>query len=227
MALLAAAFLTPAVVLAHCDGMDGPVVKAAQKALAEGNVNLVLVWVQPGDEGAIKTAFPKTLAVRKLSPEARELADMYFFETLVRIHRAGEGAPIHGLKPAGRDLGPVIPAADKAIADGKVEPLLKLLPAAAHDGIRKHFKEVLAKKHYKEDDVQAGRAYVEAYVTFMHAAEGIHEGGHGDAADHHHQDGEASGHHDTERAPELAPLSESLIRSAGLRSPRRLQGGSS
>ena len=95
MALLAVAFLTPAVVLAHCDGMDGPVVKAAQKALAEGNVNLVLVWVQPGDEGAIKTAFPKTLAVRKLSPEARELADMYFFETLVRIHRAGEGAALY------------------------------------------------------------------------------------------------------------------------------------
>ena len=139
MALLAAAFLTPTAVLAHCDGMDGPVVKAAQRALAEGNVNLVLIWVQPGDEGAIKTAFQKTLAVRKLSPEARELADMYFFETLVRIHRAGEGAPYTGLKPAGRDLGPIIPAADKAIAEGKVEPLLKLLPAAAHAGIRKHF----------------------------------------------------------------------------------------
>ena len=205
MALLAVAFLTPTTVLAHCDGMDGPVVKAAQKALAEGNVNLVLVWVQPADEGAIKTAFQKTLAVRKLSPEARELADMYFFETLVRIHRAGEGAPYTGLKPAGRDLGPVIPAADKAIAEGKVEPLLKLLPAAAHAGIRKHFTDVLAKKHYKEDDVQAGRAYVEAYVTFMHAAEGVHEGGHGDAADHHHKGGETAGHHDTESHQQQPP----------------------
>lgn len=158
MAMLATTFLAPAVVLAHCDGMDGPVVKAAQKALAEGKVNLVLIWVQPGDEGAIKTGFQKTLAVRELSPEARELADMYFFETLVRIHRAGEGAPYTGLKPTGRDLGPIIPAADKAIAEGKIEPLLKLLPAAAHAGIRKHFTDVLAKKHYKEDDVQTGRA---------------------------------------------------------------------
>jgi hypothetical protein len=185
IAVLAAALLAPAAALAHCDGMDGPVVKAAQKALAEGNVNLVLIWVQPDDEAAIKTAFLKTLAVRKLSPEAKELADMYFFETLVRIHRAGEGAPYTGLKPAGRNLGPIIPAADKAIADGKVEPLLKLLPAAAHAGVRKHFKEMLAKKNFKVDDVPAGRAYVEAYVTFMHAAEGIHEGDHGDAADHH------------------------------------------
>ncbi len=198
MALLADAFLTPTVVLAHCDGMDGPVVKAAQRALAEGSVNLVLIWVQPGDEGAIKTAFQKTLAVRKLSPEARELADMYFFETLVRIHRTGEGAPYTGLKPVGRDLGPVIPAADKAIAEGKVESLLKLLPVAAHAGIRKHFADVLAKKHYKEDDVQAGRAYVEAYVTFMHAAEGVREDGHEDAVDHHHKGGESPRHHDTE-----------------------------
>ena len=185
MALLATAFLAPAVVLAHCDGMDGPVVKAAQKALAEGKVNLVLIWVQPGDEGTIKTAFRKTLAVRKLSPDARELADMYFFETLVRIHRAGEGVAYTGLKAAGRDLGPIIPAADKAIANEKIEPLLKLLPAAAHTGIRKHFKEVLARKSFKVDDVPVGRAYVEAYVSFMHAAEGVHEGGHGDA-DHHH-----------------------------------------
>lgn len=193
-ALLGAALSTPAAALAHCDGMDGPVVKAAQKALAEGNVNFVLIWVQPGDEGTIKTAFRKTLAVRKLSSEARELADMYFFETLVRIHRASEGEPYTGLKAAGRDLGPVIPAADQAIADEKIEPLLKLLPAAAHAGIRKHFENALARKRFRVDDVQAGRAYVQAYVSLMHAAEGAGEGGHGDAADHHHH-GESSGQH--------------------------------
>lgn len=192
--LLAAMPLAPAAALAHCDGMDGPVVKAAQKALAEGNVNRVLIWVQPDDETAIKTAFHKTLAVRKLSPEAKELADMYFFETLVRIHRAGEGAPYTGLKPAGRDLGPVIPAAESAIADGKVEPLLKLLPAAAHAGIPKHFKEVLARKNFKVDDVPAGRAYVEAYVTFMHAAEGAYGGEHAEAGEHRHKEAHREAH---------------------------------
>ena len=111
--LAAAAFLAPQTAKAHCDGLDGPVVKAAQKALAEGNVNLVLIWVQQNDEAEIKHAFEKTLAVRKLNAEAKELADLYFFETLVRIHRAGEGAPYTGLKPAGRDLGPAIPASDK------------------------------------------------------------------------------------------------------------------
>lgn len=114
-------------VSAHCDTMDGPVVKAAQEALETGNVNLVLIWVQEKDEAQIKEAFNNTIAVRKLSPEAKELADMYFFETLVRVHRAGEGAPYTGLKPAGLDLGPAIPAADEALKTGSPDKLVKLL----------------------------------------------------------------------------------------------------
>src|SRR5512139_1003848 len=77
---------------AHCDGLDGPVVIAAKNALETENVNLVLIWVQKKDEAEIRKVFQRTLAVRKLNSEAKELADMNFFETLVRIHRAGEGA---------------------------------------------------------------------------------------------------------------------------------------
>ena len=78
---------------AHCDTLDGPVVAAARKALDTGNANLVLVWVQKKDDAEIRKHFEKTVAVRKAGGPAKELADMYFFETLVRIHRAGEGAP--------------------------------------------------------------------------------------------------------------------------------------
>lgn len=109
----------PKAVFAHCDGLDGPVVKAAQKALDSGNLNPVLIWVKKTDEAEIKNVFQKTLAVRKLNPQAKELADTYFFEMLVRIHRAGEGASYTRLKPAGRDLGPAIPAADKAIESAR------------------------------------------------------------------------------------------------------------
>jgi Family of unknown function (DUF6448) len=91
-------FLAQDRALGHCDGMDGPVVKAAQKALEAGNVNLVLIWVQKADEVEVRKAFDQTITVRKLGPEARALADRYFFETLVRLHRAGEGAPYTGLK---------------------------------------------------------------------------------------------------------------------------------
>jgi hypothetical protein len=107
---------------AHCDGLDGPVVTAAKRALQKGDVTPVLRWVKKEDEGAIRAAFEKTRIVRTKGLEAKQLADAYFFETLVRLHRAAEGAPYTGLKPAGRDLGPAIPAADKALRDGSVAP---------------------------------------------------------------------------------------------------------
>jgi uncharacterized protein DUF6448 len=167
-------FAAPAHILAHCDGLDGPVVKAAQKALDTRNVALVLIWVQPNDEPEIRTAFEQTLAVRALSTQARELADRYFFETLVRVHRAGEGAPYTGLKPAGRDLGPAIPAADEAMDDGSVEPVVTLLTDAVQKGLRAHFNEAFTAKQFKPDDVAAGREYVKAYVEFIHYVERLY-----------------------------------------------------
>ncbi|MDZ7289422.1 MAG: DUF6448 family protein [candidate division KSB1 bacterium] len=172
---------------AHCDGLDGPVVKAAQKALETGNVNLVLIWVRPNDEAEIKKAFEQTLQVRKLSPQAQQLADMYFFETLVRIHRAGEGAPYTGLKPAGRDLGPAIPAGDKALEAGSAEPLLQLLTDTMHNGLHETFSAALAKKRFNKDDVEAGREYVQAYVTFIHYVEGLYEAAKKPEAGHSHE----------------------------------------
>jgi hypothetical protein len=159
----------------HCDGLDGPVVQAAQKAIANGDVNLVVIWVQKSDEDQIRKAFKETLAVRKLSPEARQLADTHFFETLVRLHRAGEGAGFTGLKPAGRDLGPAIPAADKALHDGNAEALVKLLAATIQDGVREHFNEALTKQKFPKDDVDAGRAFVKAYVEYIHCIQALYE----------------------------------------------------
>ena len=54
--VVAAMLAIPKAAFAHCDGMDGPVVKAAQRAIATGNVNLVLIWVQPEGETTIRTA---------------------------------------------------------------------------------------------------------------------------------------------------------------------------
>jgi hypothetical protein len=153
--------------MAHCDGLDGPAVQAAQKALEMGDVNLVLIWVQKTDEDEIRKAFSRTVAVRKLSPEARELADRCFFETLVRVHRAGERAPFTGLKPAGRNLGPAIPAADKALRENSSEQLVKLLTTTMEDRVREHFNEALTKKKFASDDLTAGREFVKAYVEYI------------------------------------------------------------
>ena len=181
--------IAPSRVLAHCDGLDGPVVKAAQRALDTRNPAFALIWVQAKDEPEIRTAFERTLAVRALNPQAKELADLFFFETLVRVHRAGEGAPFTGLKPAGRDLGPAIPAADNAIEEGSVEPIVKLLSAAMQERLRALFNGVVSTKAFQVGDVAAGRAYVKAYVEFIHYVERVYEGsttvtaGHLDEAD--------------------------------------------
>ena len=167
--------LTPARALAHCDGLDGPVVKSAQRALKTRNPALVLIWVQEKDEPEIRKAFEETLAVRELSPQARELADRFFFETLVRVHRAGEGAPFTGLKPAGRDLGPAIPAADEAVRVGSVEPVRRLLTDAIQERLRGQFGEVIATKTFQSDDIAAGRAYIKAYVEFIHFVERLYD----------------------------------------------------
>jgi hypothetical protein len=191
-----AALFVPDSVFAHCDGLDGPVIKAAREALETGNVNLVLIWVKKDDEAAINKAFNQALAVRNLSPEAKEMADMYFFETLVRMHRVGEGAPYTGLKPAGRDLGPAIPAADQALQDGSIEPVVKLLIGLVQDGVREHFKRAMDQKKFNQDDVQTGREHVETYVTFIHYVEGIYQAAESPAHGHYQEPSLAHQHED-------------------------------
>jgi hypothetical protein len=160
---------------AHCDGIDGPVAKAGLAALDRGDVRLALAWVQPADEADTRTAFDRARAVRKLSPASKDLADTWVLETLVRVHRAGEGAPYTGLKPAGRDLGPAIPAADRALADGAIDPLLAELKGALEQGLRERFEHARAASKFDPGDVQAGRAFVKAYVEYLHYVERLHE----------------------------------------------------
>ena len=180
--------------IGHCDGMDGPVVTLARRALEAGNVNLVLPWVGKDDEPEIRHAFEHALAVRSLGPKAKALADHHFFETLVRVHRAGEGAAYTGLKPAGRDLGPAIPAADRALAEASVENVITLLNEAVRQGVRKHFHAALSRKAFDPDDVAAGRAYVEAYVPYIHYVERLWQAATGAAHGHHAVHGEEAAH---------------------------------
>ena len=160
--------------LAHCDTLDGPVVSLAKEALKKGDVKLVLPWVAADKEAEIRKAFDLAVAVRGKGEKERELADMYFFETLVRVHRAGEGAPYTGLKPAGLDPGPAIPAADKALETGNPEELLKLINGKVHDGIHKYFVAAKEKKAHAGESVEAGRAYVAAYVPYLHFVERLY-----------------------------------------------------
>ncbi|RJR30623.1 MAG: hypothetical protein C4576_33070 [Desulfobacteraceae bacterium] len=169
----AISFALPQGVFAHCDALDGPVVMTAKKALEKGDVTPVLKWVKKDHEEEIRAAFQKTLAVRAKGPEAREVADMYFFETLVRLHRAGEGEAYTGLKPAGA-VDPAIAAADRALESGSVDGLIKSVTAAVSEGIRDRFTRAVEGKHHADETIDAGRGFVEAYVEFVHYVERLH-----------------------------------------------------
>ncbi len=163
----------PATALAHCDTLDGPVVKTARIALKKGDVTPLLKWVQADDEEEIRIAFQKTLAVRAKGAEAKELADRYFFETLVRIHRAGEGAPYTGLKP-GEAVDPAVALADRALESGSVDKLVDIMTKAMAIGIRERFQHASKTQKHADDSLAAGREFVEAYVIFTHYVEGLH-----------------------------------------------------
>jgi hypothetical protein len=158
---------------AHCDSTHGPVILEARAALEAGDVTPVLKWVTQENEPELKAAFLKAQTVRGQSSEAMELADQYFIETLVRLHRAGEGAPYTGIKD--EPVEPIVAMADEALDRGSAEPMIDEIGAAMSTAVRQKFQRVLEARRTRDESVEAGREYVEAYVTYVHFVEGIHD----------------------------------------------------
>jgi len=173
--VMSAILLLPRFAAAHCDSMDGPVVNAAKLALKTSDVTPVLRWVPLAAEEQIRAAFEQTLNVRVLSPEAREFADNYFFETLVRVHRAGEGEAYTGLKPRGIEIEPGIALADNSLDMGSVDALIDQVKSDAAQGIRQRFTRAQETSKHANDSVEAGRQFVTAYVEFIHYVENIRQ----------------------------------------------------
>jgi uncharacterized protein DUF6448 len=159
---------------AHCDSLKGPVVATARLALEKGDVTPVLKWVPAAKEAEIRTTFAKAVAARAASPQAREIADQWFFETLVRIHRESEGAPFTGLKDAGYKPEEGIELADQAIERGSIDAVQKELSDGVAAGLRKRFAAVQDAKKHANESIEEGRHYVHAYVEFIHYVEGLH-----------------------------------------------------
>lgn len=178
-ALVALAALLPRSVPAHCDTMAGPTVADGRRALESGNANHALKWVDEEHEHELAAVFDLARRVRGLSDDGRELADRYFLETLVRLHRAGEGEPYTGIKPRGTPIDARVAAADQCVATGTLAPLEPLVAASVLPELRTRFERVLATKNFDVNNVTAGRDFVAAYVGFFHLAEAEHAHGHG------------------------------------------------
>lgn len=184
----ALAALRPADVEAHCDTADGPAVTAGRTALATGDLNHTLAWIPAAGEAELRDVFDKALRVRALGGEAAQLADRLFLETLVRLHRGGEGVGFTGIQPSGTAIDPVVAAADAAIASGSDTDLLAMVPPDRRGELDRRFRAAVALQDHDVDDVAAGRRHLAAYVRFVTYAEGEeHEREHEHA--HAHGDG--------------------------------------
>lgn len=176
---------TPQFAAAHCDTLDGPVIKDARSALEKKDITPVLKWVQTKDEAQLQKVFKQALVAAKKGTKDQEQSEHHFFETLVKIHRAGEGAPFTGLKPAG-EVEPVIVAADTALVSDSAEELIKLVTDSVAKGVHERHSRAVELYKHKDESVEAGRKYVEAYVEYTHYVERLQQDAEGHAA--HHQE---------------------------------------
>lgn len=189
---LAAVCLVSRDAFAHCDTLDGPVVQDARKAIEAGDVTPVLKWVKPRDEKAVRAAFQK---LRATKVKNRESAEHKFFASLVKIHRAGEGAPYTGLKPSGT-VEPAVAAADQALVSGSSDALVKLITDDVAAGIRKRYEQAASTYRHKDESVAKGREFVEAYVEYTHYVERLHRDATAASSHDEHAGHAENSHHD-------------------------------
>jgi hypothetical protein len=151
---------------AHCDSAKGPVAAAAHQALISNDVKLILPYVQPEAETELTAAFKEAVQVRKKGSAAREMADRYFIETAVRLHRTGEGAAYTGVTDA--ETPESILAADRSMANGSPDEAYKVLEAALDKGLEARYHAVVeARTEAKRlNTVEAHRERVEAELMF-------------------------------------------------------------
>lgn len=159
----------------HCDSLDGPVVTAARRALDAHNVDLILPFVHVEAAREVSDVFDRAVKARVLGPQAQEVADRWFFETVVRVHRAGEGAPFTGLKPAGLDVGPVIPVAERALESGSPDELVEVLCASVRDQVTQRLQHAIALKAHGREGVEHAREYVEAMLGLQVWAHSVYK----------------------------------------------------
>lgn len=151
----------------HCDTLDGPLVLAAIRALEDNNVNIILPWAPKEAEEEITNAFNLSTKIRNNDNITKKVADRWFFETVVRLHREGEGAHFTGLKPEGLDTGPVIPLTEECYELKDTKKVIEYLQQTVQLDIEKRFNRVIDTSNYDVNDVTAGREHINALLDYM------------------------------------------------------------
>lgn len=161
-------------VWAHCDTESGPVAIDARQALENGQLERAAIWVSPEQHEELRAAFEQALAVNRMGGKAKELAERYFTETAVRLHRQAEGLPYTGLKPA-EPLPPDVEVAERALETGDLQAVSALLTSEIQERLQHLFVTERAARRSKDESLTAGREWVDAYVRYVTYVHGLHE----------------------------------------------------
>lgn len=161
---------------AMCDSMDGPVAVDAIRALDNKNVNVALKWVSPEYEKEARLAFGWAMSARMEGAQSKELANLYFIENLIRLHRQSEGKPYTGVKPAGSWSSQVAKSATKALEEGTPEELISALRKKISISLRDSFSDAYEKRAHQDDGLEEGREYVAAFLSYVGYVEHLNEG---------------------------------------------------
>lgn len=179
--LMMAVFACAQTVGAHCDTLAGPVVADAKKALGRGDVTPVLKWVRPADEAEVRSAFANTIQVRAVNATAQALADRWFFETVVRLHRASESEPFTGVKTTA--IPKPLALTDASLETGNADAFIEHISRDAASLLRARFVAAQTARAHADDSVEAGRRYVAAYVSLLRLVEQLTGEGHDERRD--------------------------------------------
>lgn len=175
----------PVVSFAHCDSVAGPVAKDVQKALTTGELSPVLKWIRPADEPELTAAFERARVVRKNGQESAKLADQFFLETAVRLHRASEGEPYAGLKPASAAEEPAPSLVDAALSKNALESVEETVISEIRSALQAKISQLEKMRKQTEVSPTHGRAYVRAYVELIHYIERLQDSSVSKADEHH------------------------------------------
>ena len=172
LSVLFLSFVSPQLASAHCDSYDGPVIKDAMIAFEQQNVEPVLKWVEPKYDEVITEKFNQTLKLQGDNEEVNKILRTHFLETLVRLHREGEGASFTGLKPAG-SMTPMVEMADNSLDKNDIDNVIKKVNNHLGEVLKERFTKAMELSKTKDNSVEEGRAYVDAYVQYTHTLEAL------------------------------------------------------
>lgn len=159
---------------AHCDRVNGPVAVAAKQALETGDVSKALIWVGDRQTKELRSKFQQSLKAFNHGEESQKLAEQYFMETTVRLHREAEGMPYTGLKPA-QPSSEDIQTAEQALNSGDLTPVTDLLTDEIRQKTNELYQDAMEAKDSREQSVEAGRQWVDAYVKYIVYIHSLHQ----------------------------------------------------